>query len=81
MIIYLPDPVAAQVLGFDDGRVMLKIRDAAHQAAFDALLEKAMQGGYAVEIRLIHYEGHPDRIEQAKARKAKKARSQEGLEI
>ncbi len=77
MIFHLPDPVACRVKGVvsnsDEGTVRVAFRDAAQRDAFVALLEKALRGDYAIELRIIHYEGCPDMIEQAKARKAKNA--------
>lgn len=72
MIVHLPDPVVARVIGFGNGQVIFHLRDAAHVDAFEALFQKATDGGYSVEVRLVHYEGQPSMVEQAKARKARK---------
>jgi len=46
--------------------------DAEAKARFEALLDFAIENGYAVEIGLIHYEGEPDMQAQAAARKARR---------
>lgn len=81
MIIHLPDPAAARVQAVQDDAavitVQLGVRDAAHRDALLAVLEKAERQGYGLELRLISYEGQPDMIQQAKARKERKSQPKE----
>jgi hypothetical protein len=73
MLIVLPGPVACRVKEHDGrGTVWLKIRDAAHGEDLAALLEKAVTGGFAVELRLLHYEGQKDAIRQSAERRRRK---------
>lgn len=81
-VLILPDPAACRVLREtlcpnDDGTleyvVVFAVRDVAHGDSLQAVLGKARKEGYAVEIKLLHYEGHRDMRDQAAARKARKA--------
>lgn len=73
MLLHLPGPVAARVEVIEGPHVIFRLRDAAHAAAFAELLEKARQGGYAISLSLLHYEGCPDTAAQAVRRAARKA--------
>jgi hypothetical protein len=72
MIIHIPDPVVLRVQAVESNCVAFEIRDACQHDAFAALLQQAVKHGFAVQLSLVHYEGQPDMIEQAKARKARK---------
>lgn len=76
LLIVLPGPVSIRPddYAFADqgGTLRFQTRDAAHADAIAALLRTAVAGGYSVEMKLLHYEGHPDKYGQDAARKEAK---------
>lgn len=73
ILVYLPGPVGVEVTAIAGVTVTFALRDAAHAAAFADLLETAQRQGYAVEIKLLHYDGQRDAPEGRKRRAEAKA--------
>jgi hypothetical protein len=66
VIVMLPEAAAATVAALssepDSVTAIFRVRDAAQRDHLLALLEYASEGGFAVEIKLLHYRGRPAQV-------------------
>jgi len=73
MLIFLPNPVAAQVESREGYSVRFAFHDPEQAASFAALIDQARTGGFAVLVSLLHYEGAPDGQTRRHARARRRA--------